>query len=110
MLSKRKVSSQNLEESSNSIEQLCNKIRKVIVSEVGEKYIQNHSEKDIKQKRTKHKSKREDEQYIIEIIQNDPVEVEEQLSSIQAISESQSWVVEELFDEINKLNYHQEIE
>ncbi|CAD8135063.1 unnamed protein product [Paramecium pentaurelia] len=110
MLSKRKVSSQNLEELSNSIEQLCNKIRKVIVSEVGEKYIQNHSEKGIKQKRTKHKSKREDEQYIVEIIQNDPVEVEDQLSSIQAISESQSWVVEELFDEINKLNYHQEIE
>ncbi|CAD8138789.1 unnamed protein product (macronuclear) [Paramecium tetraurelia] len=110
MLSKRKVSSQNQEESSNSIEQLCNKIRKVIVSEVGEKYIQNHSEKGIKQKRTKHKAKREDEQYIIEIIQNDPVEVEEQLSSIKAISESQSWLIEELIEEINKFNTHQEIE
>ncbi|CAK74933.1 unnamed protein product (macronuclear) [Paramecium tetraurelia] len=110
MLSKRKVSSQNQEESSNSIEQLCNKIRKVVVSEVGEKYIQNHSDKGVKKKRTKRKSKRQDEQQLIELIQNDPVEVEEQLSSIQAISESQSWVFEELFEEINKLNTHQEFE
>ncbi|CAD8061687.1 unnamed protein product [Paramecium sonneborni] len=110
MLSKRKVSSQNQEESSNSIEQLCNKIRKVIVSEVGEKYIQNHSEKGLKKKRTKHKAKRQDEQEIMEIQLNDQVEVEEQLSSIKAISESQSWVFEELFEEIDKPNTHQDIE
>ncbi|CAD8053702.1 unnamed protein product [Paramecium sonneborni] len=110
MLSKRKVSSQNQEESSNSIEKLCNKIRKVIVSDIGEKYIQNHSEKGLRKKSTKHKAKRQVEQQIIETQLKDPVEVEEQLSSIQAISESQSSGFEELFDQIDKRNTHQEIE
>ncbi|CAK58277.1 unnamed protein product (macronuclear) [Paramecium tetraurelia] len=110
MLSKRKVSQQNQEESSNSIENLCNKIRKVIVSEVGEKYIQNTSDKGLKKKRTKQKSKIQDNQQHVEQMENEAVEVEEQLSSIKAISESQSWVFEELFDEINKLNVLQDIE
>ncbi|CAK87970.1 unnamed protein product (macronuclear) [Paramecium tetraurelia] len=109
MLSKRKVSQQN-QEDSNSIEILCNKIRKVIVSEVGEKYIQNHTEKGLKKRRTKQKSKIQDNQQHVEHMENEALEVEEQLSSIQAISESQSWVFEELFDEINKLNVHQDIE
>ncbi|CAD8048430.1 unnamed protein product [Paramecium primaurelia] len=110
MLSKRKVSQQNQEESSNSIENLCNKIRKVIVSEVGEKYIQNNTDKGRKKRRTKQKCKIQDNQQHVEKMENEAVEVEEQLSSIQAISESQSWVFEELFDEINKLNVLQDIE
>ncbi|CAD8137681.1 unnamed protein product [Paramecium octaurelia] len=109
MLSKRKVQEQN-QEDQNSIENLCNKIRKVIVSEVGEKYIQNHTEKGLKKRRTKQKIIIQDNQQHIEQMENEAVEVEEQLSSIQAISESQSWVFEELFDEINKLNVHQDIE